>query len=280
MKDFIQSKIKENSSRIILLVFGGLGGIQSGPNLLTELQQAHSPNLDAIVRKSVCGLWHPLGIGLTPGPLVSLLALLGYDVSELVAKENRLQPLYEQLQDSDSADSLFKHTEIKPFDKKYKLNPLLLSNSGRIRGALSPLGFDSPSQEINKAEHLIDAALDLQQSYDFIFIYIKDGVRYGKSGEYFEKIKTIEKIDLKLPHLKKMNYDVLGITGEHSIPTAMRRASWHPLPVLIQSKYCRYDTIQSFDEINCGHGGLGIITSKELMILLLANADRLHSIGP
>ena len=42
-------------NNILLLIIGGLGGMQSGPNMLTELQQAHRPNLNALMRKSVCG---------------------------------------------------------------------------------------------------------------------------------------------------------------------------------------------------------------------------------
>jgi 2,3-bisphosphoglycerate-independent phosphoglycerate mutase len=279
MKEFI--KTKKKSTKMILLVFGGLGGVQSGPNLLTELQQAHSPNLDAIVRKSICGLWHPLGQGLTPGPLVSLLSLLGYDVAGLIAKEKQLRPLYNQLAENPAVlEDIFNLVHLTPFDKKFELNPVLLSNNPRVKLICSGLGFQIIENETDKPEALLELLIEKNPQHDFIFIYIDETNRYGQNGEYYEKIKTIEKIDPKLPQLNKIQHDVLAITGDHSTPTEMLENSWHPLPVLIQSRWCRYDTIQSFDEVNCALGGLGFIKSSELMTLLMANAHRLDTIGP
>jgi 2,3-bisphosphoglycerate-independent phosphoglycerate mutase len=67
-----------NTTRIVLLVLDGLGGVPLDPGGLTELETARTPHLDALARDSVCGLHDPVGRGITPGSGPSHLALFGY----------------------------------------------------------------------------------------------------------------------------------------------------------------------------------------------------------
>src|ERR1051325_10026600 len=70
--------IREADTKIVLVVMDGLGGYADADHG-TELEEAATPNLDALARDGVCGLVEPVGPGITPGSGPGHLGVFGSD---------------------------------------------------------------------------------------------------------------------------------------------------------------------------------------------------------
>ncbi|GAG16429.1 unnamed protein product, partial [marine sediment metagenome] len=78
--DVIKELSRPTSSKILMLVMDGLGGLpvkKLGDK--TELEAARSPNLDKLARASALGVHDPIGPGITPGSGPAHFGLFGYD---------------------------------------------------------------------------------------------------------------------------------------------------------------------------------------------------------
>jgi len=101
-----------------------------------------------------------------------------------------------------------------------------------------------------------------------------------QDGDFDKKVSYIEETDKEIPRLLELNPDVIIVTGDHSTPSKMKFHSWHPVPTLLCSKYCRPDNVDHFGERKCITGSLGPrFPAEDLMPLALANAKRLEKFG-
>ena len=82
MHDVLKSLRESNSTKIVLLVADGLGGLPIEPGGKTELETARTPNLDALAAEGTVGLSTPVAPGITPGSGPGHLGLFGFDPLE------------------------------------------------------------------------------------------------------------------------------------------------------------------------------------------------------
>lgn len=77
--DYLKPLLTVGDSKIILLVMDGLGGLPVTPGGQTELEAAHTPNMDRLAAEGTLGQTVPIRPGVTPGSGPAHLALFGYD---------------------------------------------------------------------------------------------------------------------------------------------------------------------------------------------------------
>lgn len=75
LKDLIQPA----STKIVLLVLDGLGGLPRPEDDKTELEAARTPNMDRLAAEGCLGQHYPVDIGITSGSGPGHLGLFGYD---------------------------------------------------------------------------------------------------------------------------------------------------------------------------------------------------------
>ncbi len=80
--NLMRTLTRDEGGKIILLVLDGLGGLPRQSDGLTELEAAHTPNMDRLAREGSVGLSIPVGLGITPGSGPAHFALFGYDPLE------------------------------------------------------------------------------------------------------------------------------------------------------------------------------------------------------
>jgi 2,3-bisphosphoglycerate-independent phosphoglycerate mutase len=111
--------------------------------------------------------------------------------------------------------------------------------------------------------------------FDFFYLHVKNTDIAGEDGDFARKVRVIEEVDALMPRLLALEPDVVIVSGDHSTPAVLKSHSWHPVPTLLYSRYVRADGIAEFGERACVRGGLGVLPAKDVMLIALANAQRL-----
>lgn len=386
------------TTKLVLLVLDGLGGLPSPDTGLTELETAHTPNLDRLAEQASLGLSTPVRPGVAPGSGPGHLALFGFnpervrvgrgvlsalgvgidlrpaDVAcrvnfatreggvitdrragriptevgrrlceklrqirlpgvELIIEPEmqyravvvlRGEGLSPAVSDTDPQQEGVPPLPPRPLqpgaERTAALVVQFLEAADRLLADEHPAntlllrGFDSlpPLPSLSEAYHLkpavlavypmyrglarlvgmevLDAGHDLTgqlaalrahwDEYDFFFVHVKPADSAGEDGDFAGKVRVIEAVDRAIPDLLALEPDVLVITGDHSTPALFRAHSWHPVPVLLYSRYSRREGPgATFGERACARGQLGSLRAMDLLPLMLAHGRRLKKFG-
>jgi 2,3-bisphosphoglycerate-independent phosphoglycerate mutase len=389
---------EDNGSKIVLLVADGLGGLPLEVGEKTELETARTPNLDSMVRESVCGLSVPVLPGITPGSGPGHLGLFGYDPLEYKigrgilealginfqvgprdvavrgnfctvnekglitdrragrpttercvemckkmqaikipgvevfvepVREHRfvvvfrgdnlgdhvndtdpqalnVPPLHAVGEDANSQNTakainafiteagkilkndaptnmvtlrgFARYPKIATMQDIYGLRAACIAVYPMYKGLARLVGMDILDAGATLAEQ-VDTLKKVWDKYDFFFMHYKYTDSTGEDGNFDEKVKKIEQLDMEIPRIRALNPDVLLVTGDHSTPSKLKSHSWHPVPTVLWAKTVRPDGVVEFGESFCLRGGLGQFEAKYLMSLAMAHAGRLAKYG-
>jgi 2,3-bisphosphoglycerate-independent phosphoglycerate mutase len=164
------------------------------------------------------------------------------------------------------------------YRERFRLRAAAIAAYPMYRGVAQLAGMDVfPVGE--RVSDAFAAVAARWQEFDFFFIHIKGTDMAGEDGDFAAKVAVVEEVDRALPELLALSPDVLCVTGDHSTPVAVRGHSWHPVPALVRARWCGADGAPRFHEASCRAGSLGVLPSRDLMAVLLANAGRLDKYG-
>ncbi|MEO5510178.1 MAG: 2,3-bisphosphoglycerate-independent phosphoglycerate mutase [Longimicrobiales bacterium] len=189
----------------------------------------------------------------------------------------------ETLSDEPNANALLArgidafHTFPSFFDR-FKLRALAIARYPMYRGVASLVGMDTHPIQQTDADS-VKALAEQFDKYDFHFVHFKAIDSRGEDSDFAAKAKAISAIDALIPEIEALKPDVLIVTGDHSTPATMGTHSWHPVPILLASKWNRPSADATFGERACQRGDLGTFPAMNIMSLALAHAQRLTKYG-
>ena len=171
------------------------------------------------------------------------------------------------------------YPNIPSFQEVWKIKAGAIAVYPMYKGITKILGFDVlnlPSDSIKDEVNLLS---ENSSKYDFFYFHFKKTDSAGEDGDFDRKVAAVEEFDAVLPDILNIGFDVVCITADHSTPSLMKSHSFHPVPVVINSKVSFRDGEGRFTERDCGRGILGRLMAQELMPILFAHSGRLEKYG-
>ena len=170
------------------------------------------------------------------------------------------------------------HPNLPTMSDIFKLNPAAIAAYPMYRGLAKLVGMKILNTGATIEEEF-DTLVKHYAEHDFFFVHVKKTDSTGEDGDFDAKVHALEEIDRLLPKITALNPDVFVVTGDHSTPAMLKGHSWHPVPLLLYSKWCRADHVREFGETACASGGLVRFPAVEVMPLAMANALKLTKFG-
>jgi 2,3-bisphosphoglycerate-independent phosphoglycerate mutase len=162
--------------------------------------------------------------------------------------------------------------------ERFRLRGRVIARYPMYRGVAKLVGMDAMEPAADDAGS-VRALADRFPDWDYHFIHFKAMDSRGEDGDFDAKVAAIEAVDALMPGIEALQPDVIVVTGDHSTPAALRAHSWHPVPIMITSAWCRPEPGATFGERPCARGELGVFPAASIMTLALAHAGRLAKFG-
>ncbi len=171
------------------------------------------------------------------------------------------------------------HKKIPTFGEVYGLNACAIAGYPMYRGLARLVGMEVVDDVQSGVVPQFKKLQELWGAYDFYFLHIKYTDSFGEDGNFDEKVRIIEEVDRNLGMILDLQPDAFALTADHSTPALYRAHSWHPVPLLLRSRWSRQSGISGFSERSLTGGTLSTIYSIDLMPLLLAHTEKLAKFG-
>ncbi|MBI1800484.1 MAG: 2,3-bisphosphoglycerate-independent phosphoglycerate mutase [Chloroflexi bacterium] len=171
-----------------------------------------------------------------------------------------------------------KHPGFPTFDRVYGLRAGAVAVYPMYRGLASLLGM----QVLDTGPTIEDEFRTVARhwnDFNFLYVHVKKTDTMGEDGNFDGKVHVIEEVDACLPVLTALKPDVIVITGDHSTPAAFKSHSWHPVPTLLASRWCRGEPGAKFGERACAAGVWGAFHATSIMSEALGHAGKLARYG-
>lgn len=163
-------------------------------------------------------------------------------------------------------------------EERFGLRSVCIARYPMYRGVSRLLGMHIAEPAATDAGS-VEVLRDQLRDHDFAFVHFKYIDSRGEDGDFAAKVAAIEDVDALIPGVEALEPAALVVTGDHSTPSRLRAHSWHPVPALLASDWCRPVDVDGFGERSCMRGELGTFEAKHLMTLALAHAGRLAKFG-
>ena len=162
---------------------------------------------------------------------------------------------------------------------RYRLTPAAIAAYPMYRGLAGLVGMQVIPTGAAFADE-IQTLRSVWSAHDFFYLHYKPADAAGEDGDFRAKVHALEELDLHIPMLLETGPDVLIVAGDHSTPAVMAGHSWHPVPLLIHSRWTIGEGVDAFTERACAEGSIGRIPAANLMLMAMAHAGKLTRFGP
>lgn len=178
--------------------------------------------------------------------------------------------------------------ELEPLTLLYGIQPAAIAAAPIVKGVCKTAGMHLISVRGATGTYETDfaakakAAVKALQSYDFVLVHVKATDLASHDCKPQRKIELIEKVDSLVSYLIhhiSQDETFVAVTADHTSSSKSKEHSGEPVPVAIKGPNVRTDDVREFGERACTKGGLGHITGRDLMPILMNYLGKTEKAG-